>query len=216
LDAVVSLPLLSKPELSQALTLTLQAQNFLVTYHPETLGHISSQDAFAALLEALAHFEATTIIFTEANADPDGRIINQMIHQFCEKNPHAKSFQALGQKRYLSLLKQVDVMIGNSSSGIIEAAYYQVPTVNIGGRQTGRIKPRSVLDCQPIAKDIRQTIAEVLSPGFRQKIETMPLPYGEGKVAHKIVDVIRNTDLLQILKKPFYDIAIDNGVINGQ
>uniref|UniRef100_A0A0Q9YZP1 GDP/UDP-N,N'-diacetylbacillosamine 2-epimerase (Hydrolyzing) n=1 Tax=Candidatus Berkiella aquae TaxID=295108 RepID=A0A0Q9YZP1_9GAMM len=206
LDAMVDLPLLSKAQLSQALSVTFKQNNFLITYHPETLGRLSSKDAFAELLEALSPLADCTLIFTEANADADGRIINEMIKAFCKAHQDAYSFQALGQLRYLSLLKQVDVMIGNSSSGIIEAPYFKIPTVNIGHRQAGRIMPKSVIHCQPAAQEIKQAIQHAMSQQHHQAMETMALPYGQGSVSPKIIDVLKRTDLAALNPKQFYDI----------
>lgn len=207
LDAIVDLPLLAKMQLSNDLGITFSKRNFLITYHPETLGKQSSKEAFSELLNALSEFKDATFIFTEANADADGRIINQMIKTFCAQHKQAYSFQALGQLRYLSLLKQVDVMIGNSSSGIIEGPYFKVPTVNIGARQTGRVKPASVIDCQANCHAIQTAIHQALSQEHHQKMETMSLPYGQGKVSPKIIDVIKQCVLSPQTPKQFYDIT---------
>ncbi|HRE33143.1 MAG TPA: UDP-N-acetylglucosamine 2-epimerase, partial [Candidatus Berkiella sp.] len=167
----------------------------------------SSKAAFAELLNALSTLTDGTFIFTEANADADGRIINEMIKEFCKTHPDAYSFQALGQLRYLSLLKQVNVMIGNSSSGIIEAPYFKIPTVNIGHRQAGRIMPKSAIHCQPVAQEIKQAIQHAMSQQHHQAMETMTLPYGQGRVSHKIIDSLKQTDLAALNPKQFYDIA---------
>lgn len=207
LDAVADLPLLTKAQLTNDLGIRFRQQNFLITYHPETLGVLSSEKAFTELLTALASFKDTTLIFTEANADTDGRVINRMLQAFCAQHEHAYCFAALGQQRYLSLLAQVDVMIGNSSSGIIEGPYFRVPTINIGDRQTGRIKPDSVIDCQMKAELIIAAIAQAMTQAHQQTMETMDLPYGQGKVAHKIIDVLKKFDLTTPTPKHFYDIA---------
>ncbi len=207
LDAIADLPLFTKAQLTNDLGIHFRQQNFLITYHPETLGVLSSEKAFAELLTALTSFTQTTLIFTEANADTDGRIINQMLHAFCHEHEHAYCFQALGQQRYLSLLSQVNVMIGNSSSGIIEGPYFRVPTINIGDRQTGRLKPDSVIDCQMKAELIIAAITQAMTQVHQQTMETMDLPYGKGKVAHKIIDVLKNFDLTAQTPKQFYDMV---------
>lgn len=207
LDAVADLPLLSKAQLADDLGIRFRQKNFLITYHPETLGALSSEKAFAELLTAVASFTDTTLIFTEANADADGRIINRMLKTFCAEHEHAYCFEALGQQRYLSLLSHVDVMMGNSSSGIIEGPYFQVPTVNMGDRQTGRIHPDSVINCQINAQAIIAAIEQAMSQAHQQKMETMSLPYGKGKVAHKIIEALKKIDLIGHSPKQFYDMV---------
>lgn len=204
LDAVDDVTMLSRQALTEDLNITFKKRNFLITYHPETGG--SGHSHFESLLNALLEFEDALLIFTEANADASGRAINNLIHDFCARYPQAVAFKSLGQKRYLSLLKQVDVVIGNSSSGIIEAPYCHVPTVNIGTRQTGRIKPLSVIDCGSSVSEIITAVEQALSKAHLAQMENMPLPYGKGKVAYQIIDVLKNSDFPQLLHKPFYDL----------
>lgn len=204
LDALEGAKLLTRAELAADLKVVFKKHNFLITYHPETGG--SGHSDFESLLNAMLEFEDTLLIFTEANADASGRAINGMIHDFCARHPQAVAFKALGQKRYLSLLKQVDIVIGNSSSGIIEAPYYYVPTVNIGTRQTGRIKPLSVIDCEATISDVITAVEQALSTEHREKMNDMPLPYGKGKVAHQIIDVIKKIDFATLNQKSFYDL----------
>ncbi len=204
LDAIDDLALLDRQALADELKISFKKRNFLITYHPETGG--SGYRDFESLLNALVEIEDALLIFTEANADASGRAINNMIQDFCARHNHAVAFKSLGQKRYLSLLKQVDVVIGNSSSGIIEAPYCNVPTVNIGTRQTGRIKPLSVIDCGSSVSEIMTAIEQSLSKAHLEQMKNMPLPYGKGKVAHQILDVIKKSDLTKLLQKPFYDL----------
>jgi UDP-hydrolysing UDP-N-acetyl-D-glucosamine 2-epimerase len=197
---------LKRDELENILGLKFKKLNFVVTFHPETLGKSSPREEFLELLKALSHFEDATFIFTKGNADTDGRIINDMIDDFCLKNSHSsKSFIQLGHHNYLSLLSVADVCIGNSSSGIIEVPYFNIPTVNIGDRQKGRVRPISVLDCQANETAINACIHKALSKEFRQCILNMQLPYGEGPVAKKIVSTIKKADFTNMIRKNFFD-----------
>jgi UDP-N-acetylglucosamine 2-epimerase (non-hydrolysing)/GDP/UDP-N,N'-diacetylbacillosamine 2-epimerase (hydrolysing) len=208
LDSISQLSLLNKCELEKKLEITFKQFIFAVTYHPETLGESAVRDDFGELLKALAHFQDSTFIFTKGNADSDGRVINEMIDDFCAQHPQSsKAFVQLGHHHYLSLLSVADVCVGNSSSGIIEVPYFKIPTVNIGDRQKGRVRPLSVLDCQANDKSITNCIQKALSKEFHQKISNMDLPYGEGPVAKKIVDVIKKTDLTHLVRKNFCDMT---------
>lgn len=209
LDALRYSTFFDKPALEKRLGLRFQARIVLVTYHPETLGKGETEKAFSALLAALANFSDTTIIFTQANADTDGRIIHALISRFCKKHEgYAYSFNTLGQQVYLSLLKQVDLVMGNSSSGVIEAPYFKVPSVNIGDRQKGRIKPASVIDCAPDTAAILQAIQQAQSDAHQKKMTMLRLPYSKGKVAKKIVDKIAFCEVSD--HKTFYDMPLIN------
>ncbi|MFI4937141.1 MAG: UDP-N-acetylglucosamine 2-epimerase [Candidatus Berkiellales bacterium] len=207
LDAISRLTLLEKNQLESLLGIRFNELNFVITYHPETLGSTPSKQGFLALLDAISTFENTNFIFTKGNADSDGRIINELIDQFCAENSsRAKAFDALGQQKCLSLLKNVDVIVGNSSSGILEAPFFKTPTVNIGDRQQGRIRAASIIDCANDAQDIIRAIKTALSSEFKQKLMQLNLPYGEGNVAKKVVEVLEQRDLRSLIKKQFYDI----------
>src|SRR5690606_39122045 len=139
----------------------------LVTFHPVTLESDSAEFQFKELLTALEDLQHVLIIFTKANADTDGRIINLLIDDYVLNNQHkAIAFASLGQLRYLSALQYVDVVIGNSSSGLIEVPSFHKPTINIGDRQKGRIKGETVIDCDPECRSIKQAIDQALSEEF--------------------------------------------------
>ena len=141
------------------------------------------------------------------NADTDGRIIMNLIEKFvAESKGKAKSFTSLGQLRYLSALKNMDLVLGNSSSGLIEAPSFRIPTVNIGDRQKGRIKADSVIDCEPNAESIISAINKAFDPTFLDSIKNMESPYGRGGASVKIKDIVKSFPLEGILKKNFYDI----------
>lgn len=207
LDYIRQLTLLTKEELEEALDFSLGKINFLVTYHPVTLDKQGPKQAVQALLSALNHFPEAKIIFTKSNADTDGRIIGQLIDDYVAKHPQrAKAFISLGQLKYYSVLSHVDVIIGNSSSGIIEAPFFKKPTVNIGERQKGRLKAASVIDCPENEQEIVKAIEKALSKEFQQQLPFITSPYGDGYASYKIKECLKNVNLEGLLKKSFYDI----------
>lgn len=209
IENIKNMKLLSKEELEKKLNFTFGEKTALVTFHPVTLETSTSKKQFQNLLDALDEIENLKIIFTKTNADTDGRIINKMIDEYVNLNKDkATAFTSMGQLLYLSTMKYVDVIIGNSSSGIIEAPTFKVPTVNIGDRQKGRIQAESIINCKPEKEDILKAIKTALSSDFKNIIRNIKNPYGEGKVSEKIIEIIKNflnKDLINI-KKKFYDI----------
>lgn len=206
IENIHRLPLLSKEDFEQSIDFKLAKKNLIVTFHPVTLETSTAQHQFSELLAALDELEDTHIIFTKANSDTDGRIINQMIDDYVANNPtKAAGFTSLGQLRYLSALQYMDAMVGNSSSGLAEAPSFKIGTINIGDRQAGRIKADSVIDCAPSKRAIQHALQELYSVEFQQKLEMVKNPYGEGCASTKVVSVIKNTSLEQILMKKFYD-----------
>lgn len=160
--------LLSKDELEASIGYKLDKPYAVVTFHPTTLEDNSSEIQIEALLEACNEFKGMSFIFTKANADTDGRVINQRIDDFVQRNDNAIAFASLGSIRYLSALKYSSMVIGNSSSGIIEAPSFGIPTINIGDRQKGRIQAESVINCHPTKEDIKRAINVGLSQEFRE------------------------------------------------
>lgn len=205
-DSLHNMKFLEKSELEQRLQISFQDKIFVVTYHPETLGCATVSDSFAQLLEALKSYPAVSLVFTKANADTDGRVINDMIDNFCAHHAHAKSFVELGFENYLSLLNIADLAVGNSSSAIIEAPYFRVPSVNIGDRQKGRILSDSIANCVPNTADILIAIQESQSEVLKEKISKMSLLYGSEAVAPRIVNILKNINMKNIIQKQFYDI----------
>lgn len=208
LDNIRKLPLLSREELEKAIGFSLGSKNFLVTYHPVTLSKESPKEAMEELFAALDHFSDAKVIFTKPNADTDGRIIAQMIDDYVSRNPdRCAAFTSLGQVRYLSTVRHVDVVIGNSSSGILEVPAFRIPTVNLGDRQRGRLRVASVIDCREEKEDIVAAIEKALLPKYRRSLETMSLPYGESYVSGKIKEILKSVNLNNIIMKPFYDLG---------
>jgi GDP/UDP-N,N'-diacetylbacillosamine 2-epimerase (hydrolysing) len=208
IENVLSEPLLERDELEKSLHFELGEHYVVVTYHPVTLESDSSEIGFQALLDALDSFPELRILFTKANADADGRIINEMIDRFVLKRSNAIAVASLGVKRYLSAVKHSDAVIGNSSSGIIEVPSFHVPTINIGDRQKGRLMAESVINCLPNAKDICDTLQFALSEEGKKKAAMSSNPYGAGDTARMICDLIHQyvVDDTHTLKKVFYDL----------
>lgn len=207
LDNIFNLKLLSRDELETQLGFKFQKYNYQVTFHPETLGTVSSKKQFTILLDAIKEQEDSFFIFTKSNADTDGRIINSMIDNFVEAHPDkSKAFVSLGTLRFLSLVKECDAIIGNSSSGIVEAPSLKVATVNIGDRQKGRMQADSVINCEVDKQQIKDAIIHTQNKVFKQKVNNIVNPYGNGGTANKIASTLENIDWKNIKNKSFYNI----------
>lgn len=208
LDNIKKLKLLSKALFEKAIDFELGKLSFLVTYHPVTLSNTKPEKSFQELLHAVDKFPEAKIIFTKANADMAGRTINYNIDKYIEKNPkRAKVFTSMGQLLYLSAMKNVDVIIGNSSSGIAEAPSFRKPSVNIGQRQQGRLKADSVIDCEEKEQAIVAAIKKGLSSEFQIVTKNAINPYGSGNASSKIKDYLKKVSLRNILMKKFYDVG---------
>ena len=206
-DAIKRIELLGRDELEESLGHQFGPKNLLVTYHPVTLGERSSAEEFGELLTAIDRQKETRVIFTKPNADTDGRAISDMIDNYVAANRERTiSFVSMGQQRFFSALQFVDAMLGNSSSGLLEAPMFRIGTVNIGDRQKGRIGADSVIDCEPTAESISSALETLYSPEFQENLRTVVSPYGEGGAAVKIVQTIAQTDLRGIVKKSFHDL----------
>ena len=206
LDSIKNLRLMTRQEFEASIDFVLAKRNVLVTYHPVTLEAENPREVFQNVLNVLDELEETNVIFTHANSDKNGRVINEMIGQYVKKNKHkAAGFASLGQLRYLSALQYVDFVIGNSSSGIIEVPSFNIPTINIGDRQKGRIAPESVLHCEGDLQSLQQAVQQVITPKFKSRIQQQKQIFGIGNTAEKIVQVIKNNEKID-LKKSFYNI----------
>ena len=207
IENIKRLELLNKKEFEKSIEFKLNSKNILVTFHPVTLENSTAKEQFKELLDAIDELEDTNIIFTKANSDTDGRVINQMIDEYVIKNSHKSiGFTSLGQLRYLSALQYVDAVVGNSSSGLAEAPSFKIGTINIGDRQKGRIKASSVIDCEPNKDSILKSFEKLYSKEFQESLKDTINPYGDGCASKKIVEVLKNVDLENILKKSFYDL----------
>lgn len=206
LDNIRVLPLLSKKELEKNLNYKFSKKNILVTYHPVTLEYKENRENFSQLLQALSQLDDTGIIFTLSNSDAEGRMINKMIELFINEYGGLSicAFPSLGQLRYLSALQFVDAVVGNSSSGIIEAPSFHIATINIGERQSGRVRAESVIDCEAKEVNIKQAIDYIYTEDFQKIIKNCYNPYGDGKSSDRIVNTLKETDFSTLLKKRFY------------
>lgn len=206
IDAIKKLPLLDRAAFEQAIGFKLKKRNVLITYHPVTLEKEAPIETFENVLTALDEFTDTALIFTHANSDKNGRIINKMITEYVSSHKDkAVEFKSLGQLRYLSALQFVDFVIGNSSSGMTEVPAFYIPTINIGDRQKGRINCESVINSNNSLEDIKKSITFALDKTFREKIQQQELLYGNGTAAKKILQIIKEHNHISI-KKSFYNI----------
>ena len=206
LDNFVRLELLDRAALAESLGISLGTGPLGVcTFHPETLDRQSPADALRPLLDALTARPELQVIFTMANADPGGRAINAVLEQFTAERDASWLFASLGQVRYLSLLREADVVIGNSSSGIIEAPAAGTPTVNIGERQTGRLRAASIIDVPNDTVAIGEALDRALSPEFQELAARRESPYGQPGAAQRMADVIAAVDLERLHTKKFHD-----------
>ena len=210
LERISNSTLLERHALEKKLDFQFGTQNFLITYHPNTVNPTENEAALSALFSALDHFPKAKLIFTKANADEMGRLVNSQIEQYVLNNNHrAAAYITLGDVNYLSLLQFVDVVIGNSSSGLIEVPYFQKPTINIGNRQANRLRASSVIDCQTTKNSIITAIERALSHEFQITLKNILSPYQQDNTAHKIKDILKKADLKKIIHKHFHDILTE-------
>lgn len=203
--------LMGREELSESIGFSLDKPYVVVTFHSVTLENNTAGEQFGNILAALDRFPQYRIIFTKANSDTNGRIINRKIDRYVEQNSsRASSYTSLGMLRYLSALKYCEMVIGNSSSGITEAPSFQVPTVNIGNRQLGRIKAKSVIDCGNYVEDICEAIEKAKRLKLDGKLNNVENPYEKSDTSNNILSEIKNY-LLQnkMTEKRFFDISLN-------
>ena len=206
-ENIKRLELLSKKDFENSIGFKLGKKNILVTFHPQTIEKKSASKEFSQILNALDSLKDTHFIFTGANADNGGKIINEMAQSYCLKNQEKAIFvMSLGQLRYLSAIKHADIVLGNSSSGISEAPSLKKATINIGNRQKGRIKAPSIIDVKCDKSKILKAIKKAYSKDFQAKLKSVKNPYGSGFASKKIIKVLENIKLNGILQKKFYDL----------
>jgi len=207
IDNIKRLELLDRAALEASLDFKLGPKNLLITFHPVTLEKSTAGTQMAELLAALDALQETHLIFTMPNADTDGRVLIGMIEEFVASRPHARAYTSLGQLRYLSCIREVDGVVGNSSSGLAEVPSFRKGTINIGDRQRGRLKAGSVIDCTPDRQSISKALRTLYSPEFQSGLAAVCNPYGEGGASEKVVRVLQGYPLDQLLKKTFHDLA---------
>lgn len=203
IDSIKRLKLMDRETIGREVGMKLGRRNVLVTFHPVTVEMDRSVGALDELFAALAALDPEfSLFFTLANADAEGRALNERIKAFVAGRPNAIAVASLGQVRYISLMNQADVVVGNSSSGIYEAPSLNVPTVDIGDRQKGRERAASVFHAAPDRASISKAIADALARGRQPTVS----PYGDGETSRRVADKIASIpDFNALLKKGFYD-----------
>lgn len=202
-ENILKTPVIGKEELEESLHFKISDRTLLVTYHPETLSQMSSEEQILNILAALDNFREYNVIFTYSNSDTDSRIIVRRIQEYVDKNKHRCMFvSSLGQKRYFSVLRYVKAVVGNSSSGIIEVPGFGLPTLDIGDRQKGRIAATSVFHCDCSVKGIIDGLKKVIA----YVPDNIDNPYYKADTCHAIVDVLKRYPLQGIVMKHFYDL----------
>jgi UDP-hydrolysing UDP-N-acetyl-D-glucosamine 2-epimerase len=206
LDNLDSLKLLDRQELEKQYGLSFDQLPLLVTYHPVTLEYEQTEWQMRELLGALSSF-GMPIIFTLPNADTGGRTILRMIKEFVKMRPATQLVDNMGTQRYFSVMANAAAMVGNSSSGIVEAASFKLPVVNIGSRQHGRVRAANVIDVACDRSEIVKAIERAIQPDFRESLRDLENPYGRGQAAEKIVKRLKTVVLDEtLMRKQFQDV----------
>lgn len=205
-DNIKALRLLNREELEKSLNFKLGCKNLLITFHPVTLEIATAESQFAELLAALSMLEDTNLIFTMPNSDSNSRILIEMINRFVDQHQNSCAHTSLGQHRYLSCLAHVDGVVGNSSSGLLEAPSLRKGTINIGDRQRGRLQAESVINCEPICDSISKALKLLYSKDFQSRLPNVISPYGDGGASAKVIKILKQFPRIEGTKKVFYDL----------
>ncbi|WP_461634099.1 UDP-N-acetylglucosamine 2-epimerase [Labilibaculum euxinus] len=207
LDSIFLRKLYSKTEFEKSIDFKLNKKNILVTFHPVTLEKGMALKQFQELLNAIDQLEDTNIIITHSNSDMEGRGLIEMIKNYVSVNRNkAVEFPSLGYHRYLSALQYMDAVVGNSSSGIVEAPSFKIASINIGNRQKGRIQASSVINSEPNAKKISDAFTIAFSSEFQDQLQTVVNPYGQGGSSQQLLNILKKISFTDLLNKVFYDI----------
>ena len=206
-ENIKKLPLMSKEEIETSIDFKINKKTILVTYHPVTLGNHTAEQDIKEFMNALSQRSDIRVIFTMPNSDTGSKFIVDAINAFVARNPERSvAYKSLGVLRYLSVMKEVGAVVGNSSSGIVEVPSFGIPTLNIGDRQKGRLAADSVLNCDTDCRSILAGLERVLSPEFKGIASRTQNPYDKEGTALAIFDVISTYPLEQLNQKHFYDI----------
>ena len=207
LDPLETMTFLSRGALAKQVGIDLSGALFVITYHPVTLKLADGSTAVDALINALNQFDDVAMVFTGVNSDPGNQVIREAIDGFVSKDKTRRAVVAsLGQQRYLSAVREAEMVIGNSSSGLIEAPALGIPTINIGDRQKGRLRCPSVIDCADQTEAIVDAIRHARDAAFQEHAKSVKPPYGRGGASAKIAAILADIDLAQLSTKPFHDI----------
>jgi len=206
-DSISRLELFDRPTLETSLSFELGPSSLLVTFHPVTLDQETSTSQMDELLAALGELEDTQLIFTMPNADTEGRALAELVTRFVADHANARAYNSLGQLRYLSCVRHVDGVVGNSSSGLTEVPSLKKGTINIGDRQRGRLQAESVINCRADRQSIRAALETLYSTAFQAALPDVRNPYGDGGASERIVRVLEDQPLESILRKSFRDLT---------
>lgn len=211
IDGIQKISLMDVEELTQSTGVNFKKNIALVTYHPVTRdNYLSCREQMRHVLESFIPLDMNVLI-TMPNSDPGYQGIVEVINEYVRKVPDRFFFiKNLGQRRYLSAMKHATIMVGNTSSGILESASFRIPVINVGDRQTGRIKPSNVIDCVCTTEEIIRAIELGLSVRFQKRIEFLDNPYGDGNAAERIIKILKGIDFSNkssLLKKNFYNLV---------
>ena len=205
LDSILETEPFTPDEFQSRFGISLDPAPIVVTFHPVTQEFERTDDQITQLLAALAKFDHP-VVFTYPNSDTSGRIIIERIDDHVRRHPAAKAVVSLGSRGYFTLMRHARVMVGNSSSGIIEAASFRLPVVNVGTRQQGRPQPGNVVQCDPTTDSMARAIEQALTPAFRTSLETLENPYGDGRASERIVDLLKSLEVDSLTRKSFHDL----------
>lgn len=206
LDRLANIEYLSIEELNRVFECQVEPGFILCTYHPVTTDYENAEASLTELLLALSGMK-NQVLFTMPNADTSGRSYRKMILDFCDEHEHAFVTESMGSQGYFSAMKHASLMVGNSSSGLLEAGALKLPVVNIGDRQAGRVRGDNVVDCEPLAGAIERACSKVNSEAFRASIQSMKHPYSSSGAGTIIVDGIKAADLSKkSVQKQFFDL----------
>lgn len=201
------LPLISKEKIEKEIDFKIDENTILVTYHPVTLGNRTAKDDIDDFIAAMEERKDLRVIFTMPNSDTGSQFIVDAVNGFVNRNQsRAKAFKSLGVVRYLSVMKQVAAVVGNSSSGIVEVPSFGIPTLNIGDRQKGRIQAESTFNCLPDKDSVLKGLNHVLSKKFRELASKVHNPYEKDNTVEEIFKVISTYPIEQLNQKHFYDL----------
>jgi len=208
LDNIKKMNLLSKVDFEESIGVKMKSKNLLITYHPTTLDSIDIiKHDFAEILNSLDELEDTLLIFTKANSDAGGRLINKLIDEYVlDRSEKSIVFSSLGQLRYLSALQYVDAVVGNTSSGIVEAPSFKIGSINIGSRQKGRIQSNSVINCEATFKSLKNGFSLLYSSNFQSILKNIQNPYEQENTTQNTINILEKYNLEGIIKKGFWDL----------
>ena len=204
-DAIQNIQLLNKNQIEFELGIPISEKLFIITYHPVTIENNEEYEV-AQLLKAISDFSEYQIIFTMPNADQNNKVITKLIKEYIKNRKNSYLFSSLGQLKYLSCVALSNVVIGNSSSGILEVPSFKIPTVNIGSRQSGRVKSASIIDCKAEYTSIFNSIKKALSSDFKKDIKKMKNLYEKKDTSNSIYKILKNVALKEIIQKKFQDL----------